>query len=81
MAGGAAAATFLLLFLLWPGEPDGGAVELVPSDQRAAPAPQAAPAAAPVAAVPASPPAAASPEGLALHGVMASGAVIGFADG
>lgn len=79
-AGGTAVAAVLLAYLLWPAPSDGSDVELVPAEQRA-PAPAAQPAPAAEAPAPASAPAAATPEGLTLHGVMASGAVIGFADG
>ena len=78
-AGGAAIAAALLAYLFWPAPSDGSDVELVPAEQRAAPAP--APPAAAVAVPPAPAPAAAMPDGLTLHGVMASGAVIGLADG
>jgi len=83
---GAAIATLLLAYLLWPSGGGGSAVELVPADQRPAPtaaAPQPIPVVqaqpmttAPVAAAPAG-----LTEGLVLHGVMAGGAVIGFPDG
>ena len=79
-AGGASIATALLAYLLWPASSDGGDVELVPAEQRAAPASATQPA--PTAEAPAPmPAAAATPEDLTLHGVMASGAVIGFPDG
>jgi membrane-associated protease RseP (regulator of RpoE activity) len=81
---GAAAATLLLAYLLWPSGTGGSAVELVPADQRPAPAvaaPQPIPVvqAPPPAAAPAAP--AGLADGLILHGVMAGGAVIGFPDG
>ncbi|MFN3725822.1 MAG: type II secretion system protein N [Allosphingosinicella sp.] len=80
LAGGAAVVTALLAYLLWPAPSDGSDVELVPAEQRGpTPAPQPAPAAEAPAPAPAAAPA--TPEGLTLHGVMASGAVIGFADG
>jgi len=77
VAGGAAVATALLAYLLWPAPGDSANVELVPAEQRAAPAPAPQAIAAPEVAAPAP----ATPDGLTLHGVMASGAVIGFADG
>ncbi|MDB5668662.1 MAG: xcsC [Alphaproteobacteria bacterium] len=80
---GAAIATLLLLYLLWPSASGNSAVELVPADQR--PAPTAAAAPQPIPVVQAPPPTSHAPagltEGLALHGVMAGGAVIGFPDG
>ncbi|WP_166037868.1 hypothetical protein [Sphingosinicella sp. YJ22] len=79
VAGGAALATALGAFLLWPAQSDGSAAQLVPADERPAPAPRVAPAA--EAPGPAPAPAAPTPDGLVLHGVMTSGAVIGFADG
>ena len=79
---GAAIATVLLAYLLWPSGGGGSAVELVPASQRpaaAAAAPQ------PIPLVQAPPPAVAAPagltEGLILHGVMAGGAIVGFPDG
>lgn len=88
--GGAVVATLLLAYLLWPSGGSQSAVELVPADQRSAPAPAAA-AAQPVPVVQAAPPMAAPgpaapaaagvADGLVLHGVMAGGAVIGFPDG
>ena len=81
---GAAIATVLLAYLLWPSGGGGSAVELVPANQRPAPSaavPQ------PIPVVQAPPPmtVAVAPagltEGLILHGVMAGGAVIGFPDG
>ena len=81
LAGGAAVATALLAYLRWPAPSDGSDVELVPTEQRvAAPSPAAQPTPAVEVQAPA-PAAAATPEGLTLHGVVASGAVIGFADG
>ena len=82
--GGAAVATLLLAYLLWPTGNGGSAVELVPADQR--PAPTAAVAPQPIPVVQAPPTVApAAPagltEGVVLHGVMAGGAVIGFPDG
>ena len=84
--GGAVIVTVLLAFLLWPSGTDQSAVELVPADQRPAPAApqpipvvQAGPPVAPPAAMPAAP--AALTEGLVLHGVMAGGAIIGFPNG
>jgi membrane-associated protease RseP (regulator of RpoE activity) len=86
--GGAVIATLVLGYLLWPSGSGQSAVELVPADQRSAPAPAAA-APQPLPVVQAGPPAAAPApaapagvaEGLVLHGVMAGGAVIGFPDG
>lgn len=80
-AGGIAAAAALLAYLLWPAPSDGSDVELVPAEQRAAPAPAPPATAAAVSPAPALAASVATPEGLTLHGVMASGAVIGFADG
>jgi hypothetical protein len=93
VVGGTLIALLLLAFLLWPsGEADQSNVELVPADQRGGGAPAAAPPPAavtppPVFAAPVAPPAApaaagaGSPEGLRLHGVTGSGAIIGFPDG